>query len=579
MQVTQNTNLSLRELPGTVYSLGPDSANAAALYAGLTGRRCVKCGRLSEMTLRANDVVVTTCDNLTVQLMHQMFILASGGCPGLICAATEGELMNVCRQQADRLTADPQLQRRKRVFVYPLLSFASLEKSTDHFISGSEQTESLVESLTSNAAQLAIVSTHSDGIGFNLSLRHFACPFVSITESGNDRIPPCQMLGRCLRFTVPPTIQEARDAGWLIPLSALRASVLLISGCNIVRLQDGIVDARYGLASTLFSQAAFGAAIVTWRRELGTADGVHLNSLMNDIALGTPVGTAVFAFNQSPLARHFGLNLSILGDPCFALNPLLSFPVLPTSHPDLRSFKREPLAIEATSLSEARLLKDITVAAIGTNGLFDAAKGNRLAAALSAYATSEASGTPQPLDELDSLLLDFGGATPWLDKILWPFGRLESSNEGATCPICMAPARSIVMSFPTYQASHRHVIRCACCDDSSILPIGWKVDIDLSQLNEHKISATVPKQAKVLFCLGTYAGTTFTSRGEPGLREGHYVFQLPDDLAFVPLHCQILIARRLQIGAMSFRIRQLSGGQLSTARSISNEILAGVSST
>src|SRR5947209_13305677 len=36
-----------------------------------------------------------------------------------------------------------------------------------------------------------------------------------------------------------PTIPEARDAGWLIPLSALRSSILLIAGCSIIRLQDG----------------------------------------------------------------------------------------------------------------------------------------------------------------------------------------------------------------------------------------------------------------------------------------------------------------------------------------------------
>lgn len=560
----------LRVFPGTVYSLGPDSANAAALYAGLTGRTYTKRNRLSELTVGANDVVVTACTNLTPQLMYRMFIHASGGCPGLICAPTEGELLEICRQQAQRLTGDQELQQCKRVFVYPQLSFASIEKGADQFVSGSEQTEALVESLSFNAAILAIFSAHSDGIGLALSLRHRACPFVNITEKGNELVPTCQLVGKCIELPGKPTIPEAREAGWLIPLSALRSSILLIAGCSIVRLQDGIVDARYGLAWTLFSQATFGAAIVTWRLERSRPDGMHMHSLLNDLARGNSVGAAVFAFNNSPLATHMGVNFGILGDPCFALDPHLDFPVLPIPPPDVSSSKGERLAIKASIFAEARLLEDV-VLATSSQKRFDAVKVNKFANALSSYVASGVSKPDdQQLDELDSLLLDFGGATaPWVDRYVGLFSRVESCNEDGTCPICLAPARSIVVSFPRYQACDRHIIRCARCDDSSFRPSGWEMNLDLSQLEQRRILATVPEYAKVLLCLATHSGAIFTSAGNPGLRKAQYIFQLPDDLPPVPIRCQILIAKRLQIGCMSFGMRQLSNGQLSTVRSLS----------
>lgn len=553
-------------LPGVVWALGHEAAAAAEEYGALTGRPIQQCNSVYELHTSSSDVVVCTTAHLTAPLLEGLSQDRAGrGVPGLMCARNSSELVEVCRRQATKLAPRPIIPRR--VFVYAGLDFTIIERKTDIFIGGAVAADELRRVLSSDASILAVCS-HSDGIDLRLSFSQIACPFLdSSTNENQELLPPCKVLDQCIRFPVRPTMSAASNAGWIVPLGMLKAQAAIINACHVVRLSDGVIDPSYGLAASLLRQSDLGVIVTTWRKELGASDGSHLNPLINDLCNGTSVGLAVGAFNASLLARHAGINLCVVGDPCFAIEPHPGFahlPVIPM--PERRSTSTEQ---KQSAGAEAALLRDAVINAMRSNPAFDTAKGTALVSSLSAWQAQSAAGlsSNQSLDclAIDPLLIDFLTAAPWLSQFFAPFGSPEGGSQNDFCRCCLTPARALNMTFPQYGTSPRLLTSCPYCDESSNLPSGWNVALDLSKSAEGLISVTgAAADAHVTVAFYHLWGDLCEAYDWSSPGRERIPFRMPASLPLLPLYCQVIVAYRLQVGNVCFWIRRLSDGAFVT---------------
>lgn len=551
-------------LPGVVRGLGHDASAAAAFYANLTGRPYQLHVSVDDLETNSHDVVVCSTAQLTVALIHKLFVTGDArGAPGLICAPNAADLMEVCRQQALRFIRR-QHTPPKRVFLYPTLDFESTEKDTDVILSGLAS-ERVLPAVSSGASVLSIFG-HSDGIDLSLSARHFACPFLGNPAPDKDFGAPCQSLGKCVKFPTMPSIAEAEQKGWIVPLSGLRADVGVIFGCYVLKVADGTIDPAHGLAAALLRQSDFGVLITTWRKEF-YGGWNHLAGLVNDICSGTMVGLAVRAFNRSAAALQYGVNLCVVGDPCFTLEPNSAFTTLPTVESDAVANEYSPKSNGASDSCEITLLRDAARAAPQVSRLLDKTKADAVLSALSSC-TTEAGGPAQArlIRQSEEALLELLRTSPWLDKFFGRFCKLQEVNEHEVCPACLGPARSFWMAFPQQKAKPRKILRCSSCDDISSLPLGWNIEVDVTRLPMGEVSLTgVPRGAQLLVSLTSFWGSLYDSFRLPDADGESLLVRLPKDLPAMPIYAWILIAHRFEIGSIGFRLRKLTSGRYSTA--------------
>jgi hypothetical protein len=554
-------------LPGVVRGLGPESATAAELYARLTGRPHRQYQSLDELKTSCHDVVICSTAYLSTQLMHKLYIEGdTAGVPGLICAPNGKELEEVCYRQAARFAQKPPT-RPKRVFLHSGLFFDTVERGTDVMLSGMDHDRVLTE-VSSGASVLAICA-HSGGHAFPLTARTFACSFVASPARDDKFGIPCQESGKCDKFPSMPTIAEAQEKGWIVPLTTIRAEVAILYVCCVIRVRDGTVDPGHALAAALLRQAEFGVLITTWRPEIfgGLA---YLNGLVNDICAGTMAGIAVRSFNNSAAGKRYSVKLCVIGDPCFVIAPNSAFEMLREGRIEPTSADAFKLKGEWSESSEIALLRDAAVAAPQNYSRYCGAKPDALVAALSAY-TNLTNPTPgrDGMQDISGALLELLRTAPRLDKFFDSFCVIGEIKEDETCPGCLAPARSFRMAFPKYGAKSRKVIRCAACDEISNMPAGWDVRLDMSRLHEGEVSLSgVPPGAQIHVSLMTFVGALYESFAVPILDDNRAVFSLPEQLPPMIINGWIIIVRRVEVACLGFRLRKFSDGSISTPRSI-----------
>jgi hypothetical protein len=562
------------DLPGTVYAIGSDAIAASRTYAELTGRDCRNWNSASEVIASGDDVIVCTTRNLTPALMNQLYVEAQGGAvPGLICADNGADLADICGRTAAKM-GEPPPDERERVFICARLPFTSGRTGGDIVVGGLESIENLLPVLGLGASVMVITGP-SNGFALALSMRQCACPFLDSRSEESRLVPVCQTSGRCTAFPVKPTIADARKKNWIVPLSQLRAEIGILYSCNVLRLQDGIFDPAYGLASRALLHSQFGAIVTTWRTEIGPITGVHLNGLVNDICRGISVGMAVGEFNGSDFATRFGVKLCVLGDPLFALAPeqhyvQLSVPSVTTVAPTVAL--SIPEGSDSTT-AELHLLRSAVAYTIQANKYYDTQKGEALAAQLLTYASTLAAVPDKDKRDLffhlDTELSQFLSASPFLDSFFEPFFSIEDMSEKATCPSCLAPARDFRAQFSLVHSRSLHVIRCACCYDSKCLPSNWDVQLMLNRINEGIIEiSNVPAEAVVSVCLLVHPSRELHKAYPWPSSGGEWPpFELPKPDISTAFYCHILIARHLLVGSLGFKLRGSRAGWESSCAS------------
>jgi hypothetical protein len=543
-------------LPGTVHAFGSEAARAGEIYAGLTGRPHKLSGQLSDVAAESHDVVVCLTEHLTAQLMRKLYLTENPrGAPGFITAPTPMELEEVCIRQAAKLT-DPQKTTVQRVFFSPALSFDIIRRGSD-IISGGACTSSQLFSRLSSDSALLLVGGHSNSFDMRLSLQHWLCAFLDKPSTGTGPLPECQLLGRCVRFPARPTVTEARGKGWLLPVSTLRAKVALFYGCSVVKLRDGLHSPDYGLGPALLGRSESAAIITTWRPEHPPAEWGILNNLINDVCSGTMVGEAVGSFNRSNIATQFGINLCLLGDPCFRISSEGRFAKLPV--PKIPYGEAAPAGTVKNRSAEANLLRAAIKQTLHNNPLFDS--GTALEAQLLAYCGPEPEaedlGQRAQMAEADKDLLHFLSPKPVLNEFLLSFGEIREMTEKGVCPACLGPARSYCIAFPNFGAASRSVVLCECCGGETLnLPSSWRTRLDLDRLDDGIFSlSNLPPEAQILvFVVVAARGSQWFVGLFPHSGEASRAFQLPDQLPPAPLFCQVLIASGLKIGSLGFKL-------------------------
>jgi hypothetical protein len=506
--------------------------------------------------------------------MNRLYVEGDhGGVPGLLCAPSPAELEEVCRRQAAKLVR-PAVQTPRRVFLYPTMDFDHIRRGTDLIIGGNHSSAGVLAALSAGAAVLAI-STHSDGIDVTLSSRQFGCPFLT-PSTMPEPLPQCQVVGRCTRFPAWPTIMDAQKSGRIVPLSGIRADICILLSCSILRLPDGIINPGHALAAALLQQADLGVLVTTWRRERLIQDGACLNGMINALCSGEAVGSVVRSFNDSSLAGELGIKLCVIGDPRFRVHIAATFNQLPEARGTSPIAVRPSSTATRQSNGEITLLRSAIEQTIRTKSVFDMAKARLLLRGLEQLANPSLPGHPIAWNvaNLDSVLLDFLCAAPQLHSFFSGLGKEEEIDERDVCPCCLEPARGSMLTFPTHGAEPRRLVRCAVCADSLNVPRGWQFALDLGQFGNRMIALSgVPQgaQARVSFValadsIGPMRSRIFETHLVDPSQRRQLTYRIPDQLPPVPLYCRILVAHRLKIGLISFKIRQLSDGTLISHR-------------
>ena len=549
---------TILQLPGSVYGVGPESVLAAQTYATLTGRPYRYCGDSNDLITETNDVVFCTTTYLSAKLMYRLFVdCKHDGIPGLICAHSSTELEQVCRRQMQRLVS-PQSESLERIFIRSMASFGSVKKGKDTYLGSMAARDELAKVLLSNPAMLVVMG-RTTGFDISLTPRQWACALVDHIHENDEPLPICQQLGQCTLFPSMPNISDAVAKGWLIPLAKMRADVGLFSSCSLTRVYDGYFDPSYSLGPALLRQSNFGALITTWRREFDP--GSRLSNLVNDICAGTMVGIAIHTFNRSPIARDLGMNLCLLGDPCFAIARSTSFSPLTIVSPSRESVKAQsPLTTSDPTVSQAQLMQAAIEELMRDDPHFDLPKGKAIVEKLSHYLECREPGTcggkSPRLSELDDALLDYVKEFPILTTIFGSFMRMGESSEDEVCASCGAPSRRFHISFPEYGAVSLKVISCPCCSDSSVLPSDWQMKLDLSKVSDRVLSVSgVPEGAGVLVCLNVIpTGALYKTYSWTPASGAPTSFKLPEELPNLPLYCQVIIGHCLKLGTLGFKL-------------------------
>jgi hypothetical protein len=374
-------------------------------------------------------------------------------------------------------------------------------------------------------------------------------------------------------FPTRPLIDEARQKGWLVPLSLLRSEIGIFCSCSLVRIQEGFFEPAYSLGPALLRHADFGAIITTWRTERSLEKGTHLYSLVNDLSAGIPPGVAVQTYNRSIFAKRFGINLCLLGDPAFRVSRHEATPKLPV--PQLDAFGANSTATnrrDNTIGSEIKLLR-AAIGATSSGKLFDPIQGRALADALLPYEEFTVPIHEIPdgrFSTLDSALLDFLSAAPMPGPFLGRFMRTDPVNEESVCPWCNSPARSYRATFPEFGASARNVVLCPSCFDSCNLPDGWDISVALEQLPMGGVVSVfgAPEGSQILVSFRGLEITNDYGFVRLIVTDGSVSVRIPENLPLLPLYCHVLIIHNLQLGAVGFAFMSEQHSELNSERSL-----------
>jgi hypothetical protein len=546
-------------LPGIVYALGAEASSAAASYGAATGRPVKLCSNPDEIVIGCYDVVMCTTGYITGELMHHLFVnTADGSVPGRIFGRTSGELEQICQRQASRLR-HPRIGNSRRLFLSPTLPFSVIDQGTDVYVGGKQPNDALALMLSSGAAVLT-VSAPSLGFELPLTFHQRACALLDNPVSDLRVVPSCQLTGRCTVFPSRPKIADAVKKGWLVPISKLQAEIVIFSSCALTRVQDEFFDPACSLGAASLRQGDFGVVISTWRAESGTPHGVHLNGLINDLCTGMKAGRAVYSFNHSGQDSNLGMNLCLLGDPCFYIESGPVLPRLPVYVPKNREVTPLSQISDCPVAARANLLRAAIANRLRDDTRYDPAKSARLDSGLLSFLNNRnslsESDREQTLAELDAALLDFFCGFPVMGICFQNLIKIDLLSEHHMCPNCRAPARDCIVSFPGYSSELQKMVRCPRCSDCLNLPSSWQAALNLDRMGQRIIGLSgVPPAAQVRICLFLWEKSVLQNEYSwAESKEGCWTFELPEQHTSEPLYCQVVIACQLQIGTVGLKM-------------------------
>lgn len=550
---------------GVVVAFGQSCADAGRLHAELTGRRWVVVDDVDALSRIADvSVLVLTADRLAGRVLQHLYVERRDGvaaAPGLLVAPDQETLLIVVLRAAAAL----QLSGRAangRTFLFPRDDFDQQRQGNDLFL-GSLAPDTDVDDALGTGSAILSIQSHSNGFDTWIGENRLLCPFAqSLSVANQEEAPLCAENHRCSRFPSYPSIDSLRHKGWLVPLSAPRARILLAYSCGILKVTEDLIHPRHSLGLQLSLNAHLGALITTWHTERDDPTRTALNGLINALSRGVPVGEAVASFAATPLARHYATSLCVLGDPDYRIAPMEQAPPLP--EPVWQSRDWRPIPVEGSPAPRARQLIDGIRVALDDGANLPAERVTSCVEALTLVATSP-NPTPADIASASRAAADLIARWPWLDDFLASKGRLGPSEDRHRCGSCGAPARRYEVAFdPSLEVAHRAVLDCTSCGEIRNLPAGSALRLDGRRLSEGRLALLgVPPDAvaSVSYLSFEYSASLTLPWPE---QDGRLVesIDVPAVLPAGPILCKIVVSWGLEVALVGARFRRTRDGGL-----------------
>lgn len=293
---------------GAVAALASELADAARLYAHLTGRRWNGvCGASGIVAGPDLEVLFLRRDQLDWALLTALYERQECRvAPGLIYAASAPALRRqlLCRALAAVAPPRPQ-QIAAEGFMTLDFDAAQIGSS---LLFGNRAAAFRKHAALTGGADAVTFLTHSDGVDAYVDAGSTLCPMDNAALSSSGRRPMCQITGTCFRHHLP--IAEAVETGHLMSPARLRARILNWIVCSGLVPTGGPISPAWGLVEDMLDRGALGAVATTWTT--AAASPATLRPLLARLYRGQSLGRAVRSLNR---LRNSDIRLAILGDP------------------------------------------------------------------------------------------------------------------------------------------------------------------------------------------------------------------------------------------------------------------------
>ncbi len=304
-----NTPTTRPPTSGTVVGLGVEAFEDAALYARLTGR-AVSClddlGAVAEVP--DLEVVVTTVDRLDPDIFHMLVSVRTDLVPGLIFAAPDTLRM---RCMVSALGAHAAIIETRCAELRTYAKALPRARPIESLLTQGRTARELRDVLASDPG-LLVIQAHSDGIDSSVSDEHAFCG--RLRHDGRSKQAPgnrCHAVDWCHRYKAPLGGEELADK--LLDVGKVAAGIFLFDVCWGFIPPVDMLHPRDGLGTILAHNLDVTAMVSTWQVSFSAPATSYL--LVDDLASGVPLGTAVAQHNRANLPRSTRHFLCVFGDP------------------------------------------------------------------------------------------------------------------------------------------------------------------------------------------------------------------------------------------------------------------------
>jgi len=328
----------------SVVALGSESRRDGDVYAKLTGREYQSVDEITELASLENvDIVATTCDRVTPELLELMEFIGGESTPGLL------------------LTEHGAISRRawlSALAAYSPVSNGDLVICSDgvtHSLSdGRHHCEQIMDARTirswlTRPVGLLALQTHSDGFDAKIVDELALCSRIEWSmDLAGPGLPRCGYEGWCHRFD--QKLGDPRLTDKLMRMTEVDASIFIFDACWGFYPPEGT-----SLAAALFSSVERNHRISAFvaPSRLGFSHPGLLDGLIRNVSGGMPLGRALTIHNRSAAASNVDHAMSLLGDPFTRLGPAAQANLMALNSVQLKVAERSGVAaISADELLE-----------------------------------------------------------------------------------------------------------------------------------------------------------------------------------------------------------------------------------
>lgn len=333
-QITTTYNSNLEEIAETdnnqkrtnpsefVYVFQSDLKDYGELYAHLTNRKCLQVELDNLLSLNLNNaVIICFHKELNNDLLSSLYQNQNTYSPGLIIGHNIEEIHDqILMNSASLMLSSTHVYNNiNRLDLFPGLKInKTLKPSNNHIIlAGNLPTQEIQRRLSNFNNDLTQIFTHSDGVDMSLG-KAVMCPLINDFPNIDNKNPSCVITSHCHR--IKKDIRVALNSDLLISPDMIKSKIFISHICWGILFSKNVIDPRWGIVRSFLKNPNIGVCITTWKAVRSNFD--TLEDLIHDMLKGHSVGQAISNFNNSSNSRKHDINLCILGDPKFKLNPV-----------------------------------------------------------------------------------------------------------------------------------------------------------------------------------------------------------------------------------------------------------------